>query len=164
VERVRCSLETAAASASQRQGIQSLTFFLVRVVKGQVAMRLEVWRTAVMVAAHARHVEIQTALGAQIRQQGQAAGMGLLQQFVVRLVKGHTAMRLGIWRTGGQVAAQTQAAETQARLQTALEARVVAQGGAAGGVILKLVVVRLVKGETALRLAAWRTGLQVTRD
>ena len=45
-------------------------------------------------AAYARHREMQAALEAQMRAQGQGAGLRQLRQILARIAKGERAMRL----------------------------------------------------------------------
>merc|ERR1719181_264434 len=83
-------------------------------------MRVEVWRQQVKMDAFAKHAAMQAALEAQMRAQGQGAGLRQLRQIMVRMVKGEVGLRVEIWRT--TMKDEVRALE-MARLQRDLEAR-----------------------------------------
>ena len=89
---------------------------MVRLMKGEYAMRLEMWRMAMKMDAYARHEELQAALEAQMAAQGQGAGLRQLRQILARMVKGEMGMRVEIWRTATRDAGI-------ARVQSEREAR-----------------------------------------
>lgn len=43
---------------------------------------------------------MKSALEAQMRAQGQGAGLRMLRQIVARMVKGELGLRMEVWRTG----------------------------------------------------------------
>ncbi len=69
--RLQRELEARAADASKGAGLRQLRQIMVRIMKGEVGMRVEIWRTAVKMDAHAKHRELQAALEAQMQAQGQ---------------------------------------------------------------------------------------------
>ena len=139
--RERDALERWAASQSNAAGVRQLRQIMVRVMRGDVAMVVEVWRAATKVAAHERHGEMQVALEAQMHAHGQAAGVRQLRQIVVRMAKGAAGLRVEVWRTAARAAAY----ERHCEVQTALEAQMHAYGQAAGVRQLKQIVVRMVR-------------------
>ena len=82
-----------------RQGaaLRQLMQIMVRLVKGEVAMRLEVWRSVIKMNVHAKHAELHADLEAQMRAQGQGAGLRQLTQVMARVMKGEVVMRMKIW-------------------------------------------------------------------
>ena len=79
--------------------MRQLRAIMVRIMKGESAMRLEMWRTAVKMDAYAKHAELAAALEAQMRAQGQGAGLRMLKQCLARMMRGELGMRVEIWRT-----------------------------------------------------------------
>merc|ERR1719409_1294395 len=97
----------AVLEAQMREGekitaLRQLRQIFVRLTKGEHAMRLEVWRMAVKMDAYAKHAEMQAALEAQMRAQGQGAGLRQLRQILARLTKGEMGLRVEVWRTAMQ--------------------------------------------------------------
>merc|ERR1719454_951998 len=99
MDRMQKELEARAADASKGAALRQLKQIMVRIMKGEVAMRLEVWRSLMKMDAYAKHAEMQAALEAQMRGQGQGAGLRMLRQIFARMVKGEVGMRVEIWRT-----------------------------------------------------------------
>merc|ERR1719324_343577 len=118
--RLQRELEERAADASKGAGLRQLRQIMVRMMKGEVGMRVEIWRSAVKMDAYAKHRELQAALEAQMQAQGQGAGLRQLRQIMVRLVKGEVGMRVEIWRTAMK---DEMRALEMARLQRDLEER-----------------------------------------
>merc|ERR1719253_1857033 len=147
--RLQADLEARAADASKGAALRQLKQIMVRLMKGEVAMRLEVWKSLMKMDAYAKHAELQAALEAQMRAQGQDAGLRMLKQIMVRMVKGEAAMRVEIWRTAMKDEVR---ADEMARLQADLEARAADAGKGAALRQLKQIMVRLMKGEVAMRL------------
>merc|ERR1719174_2254022 len=121
-------------------------------------MRLEVWRQEMKMDSYARYEAMQAALEAQMRAQGQSAGLRQLRQIMIRMVKGEAGYRIEIWRTTMQD--ETRAAE-MARLQADLEARAADASKGAALRQLKQIMVRIMKGEAAMRLEMWRTAVKM---
>ena len=86
--RLQRELEERAADASKGAALRQLKQIMVRLMKGEVAMRLEMWRQQVKMDAYARYQEMQAALEAQMKSQGQGAGLRQLRQIMMRMVKG----------------------------------------------------------------------------
>merc|ERR1719201_2797893 len=118
--RLQSELEARAADASKGAALRQLRQIMVRIMKGEVGMRVEIWRTAVKMDAYAKHRELQAALEAQMQAQGQGAGLRQLRQILTRMVKGEVGMRVEIWCTAMK---DEMRAELMARLQSELEAR-----------------------------------------
>ena len=73
---------------------------MARMLKGELGLRVEVWRSGLRMHQHGRQQEMMAALEAQMRAQGQGAGVRQLRQIMYRMVKGEKGMRLEVWRTG----------------------------------------------------------------
>jgi len=112
------------------------------------------WRQAQL---DAQGRSMQQKLGACLKKQGQGAGLRMLRQVLARLAKGETAMRLEVWRGATKVAADGRHNE---EMHAALEAKLKAHRHRAGLGMLRQVLARLAKGETAMRLQIWRDSLQ----
>ena len=80
--RLQSELEARAADASKGAALRQLKQIMVRIMKGEVAMRLEVWRSLMKMDTYAKHAELQAALEAQMRGQGQGAGLRMLRQIL----------------------------------------------------------------------------------
>ena len=131
---------------------------MIRLMKGEMGLRVEVWRQAVKMDAYAKHAELQAALEAQMKAQGQGAGLRMLRQIMLRMVKGEAGMRVEIWRT---MMKDEVRAEEMARLQADLEARAADASKGAALRQLRAIMVRIMKGESAMRLEMWRTAVKM---
>merc|ERR1719460_2946772 len=156
--RLQADLEARAADASKGAALRQLRAIMVRIMKGESAMRLEMWRTAVKMDAYAKHAELAAALEAQMRSQGRGAGLRMLRQIMMRMVKGEAGMRVEIWRTTMKDEVR---AEEMARLQADLEARAADASKGAALRQLRAIMVRIMKGESAMRLEMWRTAVKM---
>merc|ERR1719502_1954241 len=156
--RLQSELEARAADAAKGAALRQLRQIMVRMMKGEVGMRVEIWRTAVKMDAYAKHRELQAALEAQMQAQGQGAGLRQLRQILARMVKGEMGMRVEIWRTAMK---DEMRADQMARLQSELEAR--AADAAKGAALrqLRQIMVRMMKGEVGMRVEIWRTAVKM---
>merc|ERR1719311_566348 len=118
-------------------------------MKGEVGMRVEIWRMGVKMDAYARYEAMQAALEAQMKAQGQGAGLRQLRQIMVRMVKGEVGLRVEIWRT--TMKDEVRALE-MARLQRELEERAADASKGAGLRQLRQIMVRMMKGEVGMRV------------
>merc|ERR1719247_3348391 len=141
--RLQADLEARAADASKGAALRQLRAIMVRIMKGESAMRLEMWRTAVKMDAYAKHAELAAALEAQMRSQGQGAGLRMLRQIMMRMVKGEAGMRVEIWRT--TMKDEVRMAE-MARLQRTFELRMADASKGAAFRQLRAIMVRIMKG------------------
>merc|ERR1719305_293839 len=123
-------------------------------------MRLEAWRQGLKMDKYAEFESMQAALEAQMRAQGQSAGLRQLRQIMIRMVKGEAGYRIEIWRTAMQD--ETRAAE-MAELQRDLEARCDDLSKGAALRQLKQIMIRIMKGEAAMRLEVWRQEMKMEK-
>jgi len=98
LKKLQAELEAKAADASKGAGLRQLKQVMVRLAKGETAMRLEIWRMSVKMAAYAKHGEMQSALESQMHAQGRGAGLRMLRQVMARQLKGELGMRIIIWQ------------------------------------------------------------------
>ena len=68
-EKAMAELKARAADMSKGAGLRQLRQIMVRIMKGETAMRLEIWRTCVKMDAYAEYAELQAALEAQLHAQ-----------------------------------------------------------------------------------------------
>ena len=72
----------------------------------------EVWRQLMKIEKYAEFEAMQAALEAQMKSQGQSAGLRQLRQIMARMLKGEVGLRMEIWHTAMQD--ETRAAELEA--------------------------------------------------
>ena len=72
---LQAALEARLLDESKSVALRQLRQFAVRLMRGEHAMRLEIWRMSTRLAAYARHREMQAALEAQMQAQGQGYGL-----------------------------------------------------------------------------------------
>merc|ERR1719502_1001970 len=144
--------------ASKSAALNNLKLIMVRMMKGEVAMRVSAWRWAAAAASRQAYEDMQAALEAQMKAQGQGAGLRQLRQIMMRMVKGEGGLRVEIWRTA--MKDEVRAME-MARLQRDLEARAADASKGAGLRQLRQIMVRLMKGEVGMRVEVWRMGVKV---
>ena len=81
----------------QLHGISTLKQIMVRVAKGEAAMRLEIWRTAMQDEAWAGEMaHLEAELEARAAGVIKVAALRLVKQIFVRLMKGGVVMRLEV--------------------------------------------------------------------
>merc|ERR1719502_2453999 len=144
--------------ASKSAALNNLKLIMVRMMKGEVAMRVSAWRWAAAAASRQAYEDMQAALEAQMKAQGQGAGLRQLRQIMVRMVKGEVGLRVEIWRT--TMKDEVRAME-MARLQRDLEARAADASKGAGLRQLRQIMVRMMKGEVGMRVEIWRMGVKM---
>ena len=69
-------------------------------VKGEAAMRLDVWRHWLRLENEAKHRRMLEALEKLHNDENVERACQMLKQFMIRMVKGEMAMRLDVWRYG----------------------------------------------------------------
>ena len=79
LEGQRAALEARAVEMSVGAGLRQLRQILVRLVKGEVGLRVEVWRMAVRMWVMEQHKAMQVRLEAQMRGQSHDSGLRLLR-------------------------------------------------------------------------------------
>jgi hypothetical protein len=157
------ALEVQAQAQSQDFGHRQLRQILKRLVKGELGLRVEVWRTAMLDQGRAvKMASLQAECEQMIVDNDALNAMGLLKQIVKRLSKGEASMRLEVWRQQVKIEAyakhRTIQTELDAKLRTTISKR---QSSAVE--ILKITVWELVRGEAGMRLAVWRVAAKAAR-
>ena len=144
---------------AQGQGaaLRQLKQIMIRIMKGEAAMRLEVWRQQMKMGQYQALEAMKAALESQMKAQGQSAGLRILRQILARLTKSEIGVRMEVWRTA--MTDDVRAGELEA-LRNALEAQMKSQGQSAGLRILRQILARMVKGEVGLAIEVWRTTMK----
>merc|ERR1719305_1489057 len=155
---LQASLLQQMRDSSRNAALNNFRVICARMVKGEVGMRVEIWRIHAHASSRSKHLQMQAALEAQMQAQGQGAGLRQLRQIMVRLVKGEVGLRVEIWRTA--MKDEVRATE-MARLQSDLEARAADASKGAALRQLRQIMVRIMKGEAAMRLEVWRQLLKM---
>ena len=77
---------------------------MAHMVKGELGLRLEIWRQLLRIDKDMRNASqfaaMQASLASQMRAQRQDAGLHMLRQVLARIAKGKMALRVEVWRTG----------------------------------------------------------------
>ena len=140
------------ASRDRVQALQQLRQIMLRLVKGESAMRVDIWRTEVKEKARALQLaQVQRDLASQLADVSKGAGLRLLKQIMIRLAKGETAMRVEVWRQQVEMASHSWQRETEAALRN--------RGKRNGVRLLAQAVHRITKGEASFSLAIWRAAV-----
>ena len=114
-QRMQSALE--AEKAVQGAGVRLLRQVMVRMVKGDVGMRLEAWRAMVVTEGYAKRGAARDGLKALLKAQGQEAGVRMMRHVMVRMAKGEVGMRLEVWRTKAKLDAYAKHSDIQAALE-----------------------------------------------
>lgn len=153
VTRVQHELELRSSEKSKGQGLKSMARIVTRITKGELGMRILLWRTAGLDqkrrdALTALHQDLQ----AKAASSSKGAGLRQLKQVMIRLAKGEASMRLEIWRNEVIMAAFAK----HEAMATQLEHQRQAEGRGAGLRMLRQIMARQLKGEVGMRLEIWR--------
>ena len=154
----------------ETSAIRRLRQNLVKMAKGELAMRLAVWRTRmlrsvaedIMIESYDLNQEMGRQAAAKIRQieeaaEDQSKGVALrcLSATIMRLMKGEVAFLCRIWRQRAQVSAH----EALTEMQRAMEAEMCVQGQSSALTSLQEILSHLLRGDIGLRLVVWRTNI-----
>lgn len=149
--RLQRELELKAENERKGVGMRMLRQILARRTKGELGLRLEVWRMALRVQMRGMRKALET----QMKAQGQGAGLRMLRQIMARQTKGELGLRIEVWRTGCQDGVRGRELDRERRA-LAEQADNAAKG--AGLRQLKQILARLAKGEVASLVEVWRQG------
>jgi len=145
-------LEKQQKDSTQSTALSMLKQVAIRLVKGEAAMRLELWRQH-----NKRHISLQhQALIVQLALK-QKDGLGqvavsMLTQIMYRLVKGEAGMRLEIWRQHKKKDLVKRHHQMIEKIKRANKDK----AGSSGMNLLAQVMIRITKGEVAMRIEIWR--------
>ena len=78
---------------------KELLVIMIRMMRGETAMRLEVWRHWLQLENEAKHKRMLEALERKAHDQKADQACQMLKQIMIRMMRGETAMRLDIWGT-----------------------------------------------------------------
>ena len=125
---------------------------LVRLAKGVIVMRLEVWRSNLKHALLAESDAMRAKLKAEMLSSRQAAAMKQISMIMARVMKGVKAGALAGLKMGYME-------EVRDREMRRMEHDFDLQIKAASVRELRALIVRLVKGQTAMHIEIWRTNM-----
>jgi len=157
---LQADLQAQAADATRGVALRQLRQIMVHIMKGEVAMRIEVWRTSAKVEATTRNAEMQAALEAFLRIQGQGASLRQLRQIMARFLHYTIMLLLQNWRLNGLSGVLSDGDREAKAMKAALQAKMRMEGQGAGLRMLKQIMFRMVKGEIGMRLMIWRSATQ----
>jgi len=146
-----------ARERGQEVGLKQLRQVLWRLFRGQVGMRVDMWRVAVKAAVYESHREIQRSMELQMKAQGRDAGLRMLRMCFYLTVKGEAASRLDVWRTAVDDEARAMELK-QLRRELEVGWRDTTRGASLR--LLRQVMAQLLRGEVALTLQVWRSAMQ----
>ena len=150
---MQASLETQM-KANALAGVKHLRRVIANLVRGETGMRLEVWRSETRDAKRWLEMgRLQQQLDAQAADSNKGVALRQLRRTVMQLVKGEIGMRLDVWRSVMKVDLHALCLQRQERARRDETCGVALRQ-------LRKTLGRIVKGEMAFRLAAWRVRLQ----
>ena len=153
VERAQEDRRLVARSA----GVRWTQQFLARVWKGDVAWRLCVWRNGVRAAAKMNHAAERDALEAKLRGRSHEAGLRMLWQAFVVMVKGEMALRVGVWRQGARASVMK---EMEMRHDSLMQSELRATSHGAGMRISRQWIRHQTREDMSTRIKTWHSGMQ----
>ena len=144
----------AAVQAAMRKatGMKQLKFFMARMVKGELGMRLIVWNTRLVDYKIQQEVVAKALIEAQARSASMNAGIKQMGQIMARMVKGELGMRLVVWK--GMLVDYKIQQEMVAKALIEAQARSASMN--AGIKQMGQIMARMVKGELGMRLVVWK--------
>jgi len=149
---MQAALEAQMKDASKTIALNNLKVTLERIMKGEVGMRVMVWRIDARHAADRKHKALNALLEAQMKAQGQGAGLRILRHIMAWMMKGEVGMRLEIWCTGMKDEVRAQPMLLQ---QRELEARAADASRGAGLRQLRQTLLHMMQRMVSLRLSIW---------
>jgi hypothetical protein len=144
-EAVVTALRTAERNKSTSAALKLMGQIMVRIVKGELGLRLVVWQGWMREYQQLRQEETTEALAAAAREHCMFSATRQMGQIMARMVKGELGLRLVVWK-GMLMDYKIQQEEEEQQ-----ERRFVIALGQ-----LRQVMARLAKGEVAMRLVLWR--------
>jgi len=155
----KAALELRTTQQSKGAALQQLKQIMVRLVKGKVAMRLEIWRHKKKLHKYAKHAAAKAALELRLLEQSQSVALKGFKQITTRMLKGDAWMRFSIWRDTWRSEKQEYEIDT---LMSHLENRAVRERQEAALHQLKQILDRLAKCQASFGLEVWRQKKKTT--
>ena len=142
---------------TRNQAIGKLKVAFARITRGEIGMRVFVWRSGARAAKDAALAAMSNKLAARMK----AQGLTKLKDTISRIMRGHMGMLIYVWRS--------QMKQQKQQQRQVVAAREVARGlhRLREQAVMKLVVTfrRLVRGDLALLVYVWRTNqLKATHE
>ena len=189
LDKLHCELE-AKAGANQASGLRMLKQTMIRLTKGDLAMRIEIWRVGTKIGAQVKQssweVQILTKIEAlngkhkvqldKIRTELEAKNLHLthkiavkeLQHTMTRFMKESVGNGILIWRTTMQEEKRAKGMLTvlndleadMVDLRTELDAKAASVSRYGGVMMLRQIMARIVSGEVRLCISTWCTAMR----
>ena len=102
------------------------------------------------------HAAERDALEAKLRGRSHEAGLRMLWQAFVVMVKGEMALRVGVWRQGARTSVMKEMEMRHDSVVKALDTKASSTRLSMAAKMIRWVVLQLVKGETARALDTWK--------
>eukprot|EP00656_Telonema_subtile_P034196 TRINITY_DN38316_c0_g1_i1.p1 TRINITY_DN38316_c0_g1~~TRINITY_DN38316_c0_g1_i1.p1 ORF type:complete len:639 (-),score=99.74 TRINITY_DN38316_c0_g1_i1:26-1942(-) len=156
---VVASVIATERDSRKRQALREMEQALSRRMKGELAMRVVVWKGSRRCDVDRAQRELVGRLRVEERSGRQRAAMGHLRQSVSRMLRGEIGMRLGMWRreVHRHVAQCSAVAVAEVLMQEADSKK---SRGVRG---LQQVLARMLLGEMGMRVLVWKVAWQLKR-
>ena len=97
----------ARKEAKSNAAVNEMRQILVRIMKGEVAMRVEVWKASAKTSSN------EARAAKEAKEANRATAMREMKQIMVRIMKGEMVMRVEVWQMSAKLAALCKLKEAQ---------------------------------------------------
>lgn len=167
-EEVSCmqrELELQMYETRAGMALRQMKQTLCRLARGEVEMRVSVWRDGMKDSSHSIMVRHFVAMENKLRDQMQCSGVKMIQQSMQRLVKGELGMRLTVWKQWVQGEIVLDDMDILHRSLTAALTDQAADASTGAGLRLVMqIMTRLMKGELGYRVEIWNQKMKMERE
>eukprot|EP00658_Telonema_sp_P-2_P070961 TRINITY_DN60310_c0_g1_i1.p1 TRINITY_DN60310_c0_g1~~TRINITY_DN60310_c0_g1_i1.p1 ORF type:complete len:333 (+),score=76.94 TRINITY_DN60310_c0_g1_i1:193-1191(+) len=162
-------LELRMVDETVSSGLRHLRMVLAWMVRGELGMRLELWRTgknatrlSVRMEKHA--AQVCSVLEHHMADRSKRSSIRLLRLILVQLMRGELGMRLELWRTAKGEAEWRLMQVHHSDMVEELALRMKSQAKASCIRLVRLIIIRIMRGEMGMRLEIWRMGKSGARQ
>ena len=162
VEESRYDREAAALSSkmmakARGQAISKLKVTFARISRGEIGMRVFVWRSGMQSAREAsKEAREAAALEEQVRRKGRSQAITKLKLAFAKITRGETGMRVYIWRCAVKAVKDAEAVAVANKLASRMKAQ--------GLNKLKDTMMRIARGKFGMLLYVWGCGVQSAKQ
>jgi len=149
-------LEAKACASMTGSGLRVLMQTMARRMKGELGYRVETWHQRVRMAQQEALTELNRRVEGQLGATRREGGLRLLIRCWQSLTRGEIGMRLSMWKMEWQDERRETCLH---RLQSSLTAKASDQSKGCGVRQMALCLVRMAKGESAVRIKRWQQRL-----
>merc|ERR1719253_881403 len=139
-------MEAELRALGQSSGLKMLKRAMAEMTKGELGLRMQVWKAGKQAAKEAA---AEAAMAAALKNSSNSAGVKMLKQAMARLAKGELGYLVMLWKAGQKAAAVQVALDVQNGLK---------QG--AGLKMLQRAFAAFTKGELGVCLMEWKSNRQ----